>query len=38
MKIFYKKGGDIKVEATDISDAWQIIDESIQVWKRDHNN
>ena len=33
IKIFRKDGGDIKVEATEISKGWQLIDEnSIQVW------
>ncbi|CAB4032732.1 Hypothetical predicted protein, partial [Paramuricea clavata] len=31
IKIFHKKGGHIKVEATDISDGWQIIGENIQT-------
>ena len=33
IKIFRKDGGDIKVEATEISEGWQLIDgNSIQVW------
>ena len=31
MKVFYKKGGDIKVEACDISEGWKIINQRVQV-------
>ncbi len=35
--IFHKNGGDIKVEATEISEGWRLIDENIQVSKGDYH-
>ena len=33
IKIFHKKGGDIKVEAKEIAEGWELIDQNIQVGK-----
>ena len=37
VKIFHENGGDIKVEAIEISEGWRLIDENIQVSKGDYH-